>query len=147
MGGTYWSARLPVRGPPTTERFRQKSTVGGRLREKSTVGGRLRKKKGRRRGKQKKKNEGKKEYLARAPSSPAYCRGPRVGRGRGRFLSCARRRSVSPRGETDRGDKKREKKKREQKRENKNLESRAALRPWAISSPHAGRWNDATSLR
>ncbi|RZS00987.1 hypothetical protein BHM03_00030777, partial [Ensete ventricosum] len=55
MGGTYRSARLPVRGPPATGRFHQKSAVGGRLSEKSTVGGRLRKKKGRRRGKGKKK--------------------------------------------------------------------------------------------
>ncbi|RWW81866.1 hypothetical protein BHE74_00009703 [Ensete ventricosum] len=34
MGGTYRSARLPVRGPPATGRFRQKSTVGGQLSEK-----------------------------------------------------------------------------------------------------------------
>ncbi|RWW57527.1 hypothetical protein BHE74_00035676, partial [Ensete ventricosum] len=27
MGGTYRSARLPVRGPPTTGWFRQKSAV------------------------------------------------------------------------------------------------------------------------
>ncbi|RWW52448.1 hypothetical protein BHE74_00041123 [Ensete ventricosum] len=31
MGGTYRSARLPVRGPPATGRFRQKSAVGGRF--------------------------------------------------------------------------------------------------------------------
>ncbi|RRT44631.1 hypothetical protein B296_00008250 [Ensete ventricosum] len=31
MGGTYRFARLPVRGPPATGRFRQKSIVGGRL--------------------------------------------------------------------------------------------------------------------
>ncbi|RZR97442.1 hypothetical protein BHM03_00026628, partial [Ensete ventricosum] len=54
-GGTYRSARLSVHGPPATGRFRQKSVVGGRLR----------KKKGRR-GKGKKKEEGKKEYLASA---------------------------------------------------------------------------------
>ncbi|RRT35386.1 hypothetical protein B296_00048697 [Ensete ventricosum] len=34
MSGTYRSARLPVRGLPTTGQFRQKSTVGGRLRKK-----------------------------------------------------------------------------------------------------------------
>ncbi|RRT51412.1 hypothetical protein B296_00051127, partial [Ensete ventricosum] len=73
------------------------SVVGGRLKKKSTVGGRLRKKKGRIRGKEKKK-EGKKEYLARAPSSPA-CRRLRTRRGDGRFFSRTRRRSVSPRGE------------------------------------------------
>ncbi|RZS14919.1 hypothetical protein BHM03_00046679 [Ensete ventricosum] len=86
---TYWSAGLPVGGPPATGRFRQKSIVGDRLKKKLTIGGRLRKKKGRRRGKDKKKKEGKKEYLAR---------------GRGRFFSHVRRRSVSPRGEKDRGD-------------------------------------------
>ncbi|RWW12065.1 hypothetical protein GW17_00024280 [Ensete ventricosum] len=66
MGGAYRSVRLPVRGPPATGRFCQKSTVGGRLREKlivggrlcekSTVGVRLREKRGRRRsGKEEKK--------------------------------------------------------------------------------------------
>ncbi|RWW71692.1 hypothetical protein BHE74_00020554 [Ensete ventricosum] len=68
-------------------RFRQKSTVGGRLREKLTVGGRLSEKKGRRRrrGKRrrKKKRRRKNTYrprtvLARAPSPPT---------GRGRFFS------------------------------------------------------------
>ncbi|RWW36496.1 hypothetical protein BHE74_00058483, partial [Ensete ventricosum] len=46
-------------------RLKKKSTVGGRLREKSIVGSQLRKKKERRRGKEKKNEEGKKEYLAR----------------------------------------------------------------------------------
>ncbi|RRT69854.1 hypothetical protein B296_00012792, partial [Ensete ventricosum] len=51
MGATYWSAKLPVHGPPATGRYHQIdrrrsiSPVGGRLREKSTVGGRLREKK------------------------------------------------------------------------------------------------------
>ncbi|RWW27341.1 hypothetical protein BHE74_00019543 [Ensete ventricosum] len=76
MGGTYRSARLPVRGPPTTGRFRQKSTVGDRLSEKSTIGGRLRKKRGRRRGKEKKKKRGRKN-TSPAPSSPACRRCPR----------------------------------------------------------------------
>ncbi|RWW27591.1 hypothetical protein GW17_00007977 [Ensete ventricosum] len=49
-----------------------------------------------------KKKEGKKEYLARAPSSPACRRHPQVARGR--FFSRARKRSVSPHGETDRGN-------------------------------------------
>ncbi|RZS09459.1 hypothetical protein BHM03_00040542 [Ensete ventricosum] len=117
------SARLSVRGPPATGWFRQKSTVGGRLkkkstvdgrlREKSTVGGRLRKKKGRRRGKEKKKRE---ERIPRPPAvaargrlravaargSPVCGHRPRVAHGR--FFSRTRRRSVSPRGETDRGD-------------------------------------------
>ncbi|RWW37226.1 hypothetical protein BHE74_00057695, partial [Ensete ventricosum] len=74
MGGTYRSARLPK--STVGGRLTEKSTVGGRLSEKSTVGGRLRKKKGRRRGKGKEKEEGKKEYLAsvvlaRLPSLPA----------------------------------------------------------------------------
>ncbi|RZS09378.1 hypothetical protein BHM03_00040455 [Ensete ventricosum] len=105
MGGTYRSARLPVRGPPATGRFCQKSGVGGRLSEKPTVGGRLRKKKGRRRGKEKKKEEGKKEYLAsavlaRLPSPPAgrlravaCARSQPGGRDRDRFFSRAGRRS------------------------------------------------------
>ncbi|RWW23385.1 hypothetical protein GW17_00012368 [Ensete ventricosum] len=96
MGSTYRSARLP------------KSTVGGRLSEKSTIGGRLRKKKGRRRGKEEKKEEGKKEYLAsavlvRLPSPPAGRLRVVAARGRGRFFSRARRqieatRSVSSLG-------------------------------------------------
>ncbi|RWW33565.1 hypothetical protein GW17_00001728 [Ensete ventricosum] len=112
MGGTYRSARLPVREPPATGRFCQKSAVDGQLSEKSTVGDRLRKKKGRRRGKEKK--EGNKEYLAsavlasavlaRLPSPPAGRLRAVAARGRGRFFSRARRRSVSPREETDRGD-------------------------------------------
>ncbi|RWV89423.1 hypothetical protein BHE74_00050535, partial [Ensete ventricosum] len=63
-GGTYRSARLPVRGPSATRRFRQKSTVGGRLR----------KKKGRRRGKEKKRREERvprpRAILARLTVSP-----------------------------------------------------------------------------
>ncbi|RWW47514.1 hypothetical protein BHE74_00046486 [Ensete ventricosum] len=116
-GGTYRSARLLVRGPPATGRFRQKSTVGNQLREKSTVGGRLRKKKGRRRGKGKKKRREeriprprailacrrRRPQVACAPSPPAHRRRLRAvaARGRGCFFSRTRRRSVSPRGETD----------------------------------------------
>ncbi|RWV78995.1 hypothetical protein GW17_00059940 [Ensete ventricosum] len=102
MGGTYWSARLPVRGPPTTGWFRQKSTVSDRLREKSTIGGRLSKKKGRRGGKRRKRRkEEKKEYLspardphpcavtARAPSPPAGAFSPARGeRSRRHDQSC-----------------------------------------------------------
>ncbi|RWW61846.1 hypothetical protein BHE74_00031125 [Ensete ventricosum] len=33
MGGTYRSVRLPIRGPPATGRYRQKSIVDGRLRD------------------------------------------------------------------------------------------------------------------
>ncbi|RWW37843.1 hypothetical protein BHE74_00056978, partial [Ensete ventricosum] len=71
MAGTYRFARLPVRGPPATGRFRQKSTVGGRLSEKK--GGR------RRRGKRrKKKKRGEKKPIARAQSSPVRRCRPRV---------------------------------------------------------------------
>ncbi|RWW31625.1 hypothetical protein GW17_00003743 [Ensete ventricosum] len=62
------TTRLPVRGPPAIERFRQKSIVGGRLREKSTVGDRLSEKKGRRSGKEEKKKRGEEE---RIPSTRA----------------------------------------------------------------------------
>ncbi|RRT77465.1 hypothetical protein B296_00028542, partial [Ensete ventricosum] len=71
LGGPYRSARLPVRGPPATRGYRQKSTVDDRLREKW---GRLREKKGkRRRGKEKKRSEEENlaPILARAPSSPS----------------------------------------------------------------------------
>ncbi|RWW09333.1 hypothetical protein GW17_00027194 [Ensete ventricosum] len=95
MGGTYRSARLPVRGPPATGRFHQKSAISGRLRDKSTVGGRLSEKKGgrRRRGKRRKKRKEEKKDLSSV-------RGPRpcavAARGsRALFL---------PHGEKDRGD-------------------------------------------
>ncbi|RWW28775.1 hypothetical protein GW17_00006723 [Ensete ventricosum] len=80
MGGTYRSARLPIRGPSATRRFRQKSTVDGRLKKKSTsqstVDGQLRKEKGRRRGKEKKRRGEERiphprVVLARLPSLPA----------------------------------------------------------------------------
>ncbi|RWW40354.1 hypothetical protein BHE74_00054236, partial [Ensete ventricosum] len=60
--------------------------------------------KGKKKRKRIKKEEGKKEYLARAPSTLACRCRPRFARGRGHFFSRARRRSVSPRGEKDRGD-------------------------------------------
>ncbi|RWW65884.1 hypothetical protein BHE74_00026782, partial [Ensete ventricosum] len=91
-----------------SRRFRQKSTVGGRLREKSTIGDQLRKKKGRRRGKEKKQRRGEERIprlravLARLPSPPAGRL--RAIASRGRFFSHARRRSVSQREETDLGD-------------------------------------------
>ncbi|RRT54159.1 hypothetical protein B296_00026161, partial [Ensete ventricosum] len=92
-GGTYRSARLLVREPLTTGRFRQKLTVDGRLREKSTVGSRLGKKKGR--GKEEQRGKERiprlRAVLARAPSSPAGCQ--RTVAARGRFFSLVRRRS------------------------------------------------------
>ncbi|RWW31132.1 hypothetical protein GW17_00004262 [Ensete ventricosum] len=81
------------------DRLKKKSNVGGRLREKSTVDSRLRKKKGRRRGKKKRRGE---ERIPRPPTVAA-CGSP-ARRHRGRFFSRARRRSISPRGETNRGN-------------------------------------------
>ncbi|RZS17309.1 hypothetical protein BHM03_00049435, partial [Ensete ventricosum] len=119
MGGTYRSVRLPVHGPPTTERFCQKSTVDGRLRTSAIDFGRRRpieeeidrrrsieeengKKK--RKRKKKKKRGRKNTSPARRPRSPARGLRSWVARGRGRFFSRAGRHSVSPRKETDRGD-------------------------------------------
>ncbi|RRT38874.1 hypothetical protein B296_00045738 [Ensete ventricosum] len=63
MGGTYQSARLPIRGSPVIGRYRQKSTVGGRLREK----------KGRRRRRGKKeKRRGEKGKIEK-PSAVLAC--------------------------------------------------------------------------
>ncbi|RWW55544.1 hypothetical protein BHE74_00037813, partial [Ensete ventricosum] len=138
MGGTYRFARLPVRGPLATGRFTiltctaryekyisVRQVTGTRTARywavPSKIGRRrsIEEEKGGKKRKRKKEEEGNKEYLTRALSSPACRRRPRVARGRGRFFSCMRRQSVSPREETDRGDKKREK---------KNLESGVALR-------------------
>ncbi|RZS05571.1 hypothetical protein BHM03_00036123 [Ensete ventricosum] len=93
---------LSVRGSPATGWFRQKSTIGGRLREKPT--GRKREEE-----EEKKKKRRGEERIPRpravaARRSPTRRRRPRVTRGRGRFFSCVRRRSISPRGEKDRGD-------------------------------------------
>ncbi|RWW61586.1 hypothetical protein BHE74_00031355, partial [Ensete ventricosum] len=79
MGGKYRSTRLLVRGPPATGRFQY--LARGRLCA-VVARGRLR--------------------VVAARGSPARGHRPRVARGR--FFSRARRRSVSPRGETDRGD-------------------------------------------
>ncbi|RWW85848.1 hypothetical protein BHE74_00005446 [Ensete ventricosum] len=78
MGSTYRSVKLPVRGPPATGQFRQKSTVGGCLKKK----------------RKRRKKEAENTSPARYPR-PRTC---------GRFFSRARRRSVSPCGEKDRGD-------------------------------------------
>ncbi|RWW80604.1 hypothetical protein BHE74_00011040 [Ensete ventricosum] len=88
MGGTYWSVRLLVRGPLATGRFRQKSTVGGRLRKKE----------GRIRGKEEKKKRRiprSRTVLTRAPSSPA-------GRPRPLFLPCEKTERLPARGERSR---------------------------------------------
>ncbi|RWW56866.1 hypothetical protein BHE74_00036380, partial [Ensete ventricosum] len=113
-GGTYQSARLPVRGSSATGRYRQKSIVDDRLREKK---GRRR----RRRKEEKRREKGKKEihsaiHARRSPvccrrpyaiavltrGSPACCRRSRALAALARFFSHARRRHVSPRGEKDR---------------------------------------------
>ncbi|RWW19309.1 hypothetical protein GW17_00016655 [Ensete ventricosum] len=107
--------RLPVRGSPATGQFHQKSAIGGQFRPSVADFDRrwpiskeidrrrsIEEEKGKKKRKRKKKEEGKKEYLANAVArgSPARRRRPRVAR----FFSRARRRSVSPREETDRGD-------------------------------------------
>ncbi|RWW66195.1 hypothetical protein BHE74_00026451 [Ensete ventricosum] len=88
--GTYRSARLSVRGPLATGRFRQKSTIGGRL--KGEIGHRrsiegeidrrrsIEQEKGRKkkRKKKKKKKRGEKRPIARARSSPVRRRCPWV---------------------------------------------------------------------
>ncbi|RWW68002.1 hypothetical protein BHE74_00024508 [Ensete ventricosum] len=75
-GDTYWSARLLVRGPPATERYRQ-----NRPPPKSTVGGRLREKKGRRR-RGKEEEEEKKNTSHRPRSHAVVARGSPVSRPR-----------------------------------------------------------------
>ncbi|RWW51438.1 hypothetical protein BHE74_00042217 [Ensete ventricosum] len=122
MGGTYRSVRLPVHGPPTTERFCQKSTVDGRLRTSAIDFGRrqpieeeidrrrsIEEENGKKKRKRKKKRRGEERIprpravLARL-SSPARGLRSRVACSRGRFFSRAGRRSVSSCEETDRGD-------------------------------------------
>ncbi|RWW07724.1 hypothetical protein GW17_00028887 [Ensete ventricosum] len=86
MGGTYWYARLSVRGLLAIGRYHQKSIVGSRLREKltvssrlrekSTVGGRLRKKKNKKRRKKKKR------INHSASPSPVACARGEKGMGR-----------------------------------------------------------------
>ncbi|RRT70874.1 hypothetical protein B296_00027137, partial [Ensete ventricosum] len=87
MSGIYRSVRLPVRGPPATGRFRQKSAVGDRLKgeidRRRSIEGEIdrrwsiEREKGRKKKKRKKKKKKekwrKKTYrpcavLARAPS-------------------------------------------------------------------------------
>ncbi|RWW44356.1 hypothetical protein BHE74_00049883, partial [Ensete ventricosum] len=63
--------RLPVRGPPATGRFRQKSTVDGRLREIDCRRS-IEEEKGKNKRKRKKKKRGSKNTsLARRPHPPA----------------------------------------------------------------------------
>ncbi|RWV95035.1 hypothetical protein GW17_00042377 [Ensete ventricosum] len=72
MSGTYWSARLSVRGPPATGwyDFDRRRLIEGEIdRQLSIVGEKGKKKKRKRR--KKKEEEKKKVYLA--PSSPAGC--------------------------------------------------------------------------
>ncbi|RRT78813.1 hypothetical protein B296_00013261, partial [Ensete ventricosum] len=90
----YRSARLPVRGPSTTGRYRQnRSSVIDFGRRRSIEGEKGKKKKRKRR--KKKEEEKKKEYLM--PSSSACCRRPRL-------WVAASLAIFLPRGEKDRGD-------------------------------------------
>ncbi|RRT53756.1 hypothetical protein B296_00048961, partial [Ensete ventricosum] len=86
-GGTYRSARLPVRGPPATGRFSQKSTVDGRLKGEIDRRRSIEREKGRKKKKSKKKKKRKEEkkntyrpraVLACASSLPAGRQRPRV---------------------------------------------------------------------
>ncbi|RZS12605.1 hypothetical protein BHM03_00044072 [Ensete ventricosum] len=76
-GDTYRSARLLVRGPPATGRYRQnrpppKSTVGGRFGHRRSIEGEKGKKKKRKRRKKKKRRRRiPRTVLARMPSLPA----------------------------------------------------------------------------
>ncbi|RZS11527.1 hypothetical protein BHM03_00042852 [Ensete ventricosum] len=86
--------RLPVRGPPATERFRQRSTVDGRLKgeidHRRSIEGEIDRRRSieREKGRKKKKRKKKKRPIARAPSS----------------LSRGSLALFLPRGEKDRGD-------------------------------------------
>ncbi|RWW06919.1 hypothetical protein GW17_00029724 [Ensete ventricosum] len=91
MGGTYRSARLPVRGPPATGRFRQKSTVGGRLNEK-------REEEEEEEKEEKKKKRGEKRPIGRARSSPVRRRRSRVASARVPSPPASRGRSFSRAG-------------------------------------------------
>ncbi|RWW20487.1 hypothetical protein GW17_00015405 [Ensete ventricosum] len=111
-GGTYWSARLPVRGQSAIGRFHQKSTVDDRLKgeidRRRSIEGEIdhrrsiEREKGRKKKKRKKKKKKRKEekkYL-----SPAI--GPRLCAARRSRAVAARvsRALFLPRREKDRGD-------------------------------------------
>ncbi|RWW59982.1 hypothetical protein BHE74_00033053 [Ensete ventricosum] len=115
MGGTYRSARLPVRGLPATGRFCQKSIVSDRLSEKKEEEEEEEKE-------EKKRNTYRQRaVLAHAPSPPAgrgcsFSRAgrkievtlPRLSPARGprpcAVAACGSRVLFLPRGEKDRGD-------------------------------------------
>ncbi|RWW05578.1 hypothetical protein GW17_00031139 [Ensete ventricosum] len=81
MGGTYRSARLPVRGPPATGRFHKKSTVSGRLKGEIDRRWSVEREKGTKKKRKKKKKKEKRRKripIARARSSPVRRRRPRV---------------------------------------------------------------------
>ncbi|RWW16504.1 hypothetical protein GW17_00019606 [Ensete ventricosum] len=92
MGDTYRSARLLVRGPPATERFHQKSTVGGRLKgeidRRRSIEGEIdrrrsiEREKGRKKRKNKKKKEKKRKNTYRLRAVLACVPSPPAGRGR-----------------------------------------------------------------
>ncbi|RWW37206.1 hypothetical protein BHE74_00057720 [Ensete ventricosum] len=103
MGGTYRSARLPVRRPPATKRFHQKSIVGGRLKgeidRRRSIEGEIdrrrsiEREKGRKKKKRKtKKKKREKRHITRARSSPVRRRHSRTS------LPAGRERSFSSAG-------------------------------------------------
>ncbi|RWW12069.1 hypothetical protein BHE74_00044877 [Ensete ventricosum] len=77
MGGIYWSVSLLVRGPPATERYRQKSTVGGRLKE---IDGRSREIGDWRKREEEEEEKKKRRRNRTARRSPVPYRPPRVAR-------------------------------------------------------------------
>ncbi|RWW27213.1 hypothetical protein GW17_00008366 [Ensete ventricosum] len=74
-GGTYQSARLPVRGPPATGRYRQNRPSVVDFGHHRSIEGEKGQKKKKRKRRKKKEEKKKKEYLA--PSSPARRSRPR----------------------------------------------------------------------
>ncbi|RWW44418.1 hypothetical protein BHE74_00049811, partial [Ensete ventricosum] len=104
MGGTYLSARLPVRAPPATGRFHQKSTVGDRFQGEIDRRRSIEQEKGRKK-KRKKKKRREKIPIARAWSSLVRRRRSRAVAGRQRLRTARGSRALFlQRGEKDRGD-------------------------------------------
>ncbi|RZS11766.1 hypothetical protein BHM03_00043130 [Ensete ventricosum] len=83
MGGTYRSARLPVRGPPAIGRFHQKSTVGGQLKgeidRRRSIEGEIDRRRSieREKGRKKKKRKKKKKRRKEEKKDLSPARGPR----------------------------------------------------------------------
>ncbi|RWW30044.1 hypothetical protein GW17_00005392, partial [Ensete ventricosum] len=100
-GYRYADRSLPdgfVKNRPSTVDFGRRRPIKEEIDHRQSI----EEEKGKKKRKRKKKKEGKKEYLARLSSPPASRLRAVVACSRS--FSRARRRSVSPRGETDRGD-------------------------------------------